>query len=68
MLGAFQVTREGGTWSLATFVCSLALLTPLTRYAALRFAMLAHSVHGLAHSLLSFPCGTIEILEYVFML
>ena len=64
---------------------SLALLTPLTRSAALHFAMLAllarsaalhfatlallaRSVHGLAHSLRSLPRGTVEILEYVFML
>ena len=49
----------------------LAPLTPLIRSAALRFAMLAsltHSVHGLAHSLRSLPRGTVEILEYVFML
>ena len=44
------------------------LLTPLpslTRSAALRFATLALltcSVHGLAHSLCSFPHGTVEIL------
>ena len=50
---------------------SLAPLTPLTRSAALRFAMLAslaHSVHGLAHSLHSLPRGTVEIHESVFML
>ena len=38
----------------ARYVCSLAPLTPLTRSAAFRFAtlaLLAHSVHGLAHSL-----------------
>ena len=28
----------------------------------------ARSVHGLAHSLRSLPCGTVEILEYVFTL
>ena len=41
------------------------------RYAALHFAtlaLLARSVHGLAHSLHSLPRGTVEILEYVFML
>ena len=46
-------------------------LTPLTRSAALRFAMLAllaHSVHELVHSLRSLPCGAVEILQYVFML
>ena len=48
------------------YVRSLAPLTPLTRSAALNFAMLAllaHSVHGLAHSLCSLPHGTVEILE-----
>ena len=53
------------------YACSLALLTPLTRSAALRFAtlaLLARSVHGLAHSLRSLPCGTVEIHESVFML
>ena len=37
----------------------------LTRSAALRFAtlaLLARSVHGLAHSLRSLPGGTVEIL------
>ena len=46
-------------------------LTPLTRSAALRFATLAtlaRSVHGLAHSLRSLPRGTVENLEYVFIL
>ena len=36
------------------------------RSAALRFAtlaLLARSVHGLAHSLGSLPCGTVEIHE-----
>ena len=28
-------------------------------------ALLARSVHKLAHSLCSLPCGTVEILEYV---
>ena len=39
--------------------------------AALQFAMLAllaRSVHGLAHSLRSLPRGTVEILENVFTL
>merc|ERR1711951_255680 len=31
-------------------------------------ASLAHSVHGLAHSLRSLPHGTVEIHEYVFTL
>ena len=31
-------------------------------------ATLASSVHGLAHSLCSLPCRTVEILEYVFTL
>ena len=61
---------------LARYVRSLALLTPLTRYAALRFntlcfatlASLARSVQGLAHSLCSVPRGTVKILEYVFTL
>ena len=57
--------------SVASYVCSLAPLTLLTRSAALRFATLAslaRSVHGLAHSLRSLPRGTVEILEYVFTL
>ena len=32
------------------------------------FASLACSVHGLAHSLCLFPCGIVEISEYVIML
>ena len=36
--------------------------------AALRFALLARSIHGLAHSLCSLPRGTVENLEYVFTL
>ena len=50
---------------------SLAPLTPLTRSAALRFAtlaLLARSIYGLAHSLRLLPCGTVEILECVFIL
>ena len=39
-----------------------------TRSAALRFATLARSVHGLDHSLRSLPRGTVENLEYVFTL
>ena len=35
---------------------------------SLRSALLARSVHGLAHSLRSLPRGTVKILEYVFML
>ena len=31
-------------------------------------ALLARSIHGLAHSLRSLPRGTVEIHEYVFML
>ena len=57
--------------SVARYVCSLAPLTPLTRSAGLRFAalaLLAHSIHGLAHSLRSLPRGMVEIHEYVFML
>ena len=57
--------------SVARYVRLLAPLTPLTRSEALRFAMLAllaRSVHGLAHSLRSLPRGTVEILEYVFTL
>ena len=57
--------------SVGRYVRSLAPLTPLTRSAALRFATLAslaRSVHGLAHSLRSFPRGTVEIHESVFML
>ena len=59
-------------WPLGRLLRSFApTLTLLTRYAALRFTMLtllAHSVHGLAHSLRSLPRGTVEILEYVFTL
>ena len=57
--------------SVARYVCSLAPLTPLTRSAALCFAMLASlacSVHVLAHSFRSLPHGTVEIHEYVFIL
>ena len=57
--------------SVARYVRSLAPLTPLTRSAAFRFAMLAlldRSVNGLAHSLRSLPRGTVENLEYVFTL
>ena len=57
--------------SVARYVRSLAPLTPLTRSAVLRFAMLAllaRSVHRLAHSLRSLPRGRVEILEYVFTL
>ena len=55
--------------SVACYVRSLAPLTPLTCSAALRFAMLAllaRSVHGLAHSLRSLPRGTVENLECVY--
>ena len=57
--------------SVARYVCSLAPLTPLTRYAALylnTLASLAYSVHGLAHSLRSLPRGMVKINEYEFML
>merc|ERR1712168_840805 len=57
--------------SVARYIRSLAPLTPLTRSAALRFAtlaLLARSIHGLAHSLCSLPCGTVEINESVFTL
>ena len=57
--------------SVARYVRSLAPLTLLTPSAALRFAtlaLLARSVHGLAHSLRSLPRGTVEIHESVFML
>jgi len=57
--------------SVARYVGSLAPLTPLTRSAALCFATpasLAHSVHGLAHSLCSLPRGTVVIHRTVFML
>ena len=40
----------------------------LCSLATQRSASLARSVHGLAHSLRSLPCGTVEILEYVFIL
>ena len=56
-------------YSVACYVCSLAPLTPLTpltRSATLCFttlALLACSVHGLAHSLCSLPHGTVEIHE-----
>ena len=58
--------------SVARYVCSLAPLTLLTRSAALCFAtlasltLLARSVHGLAHSLCSLPCGMVEICKSVF--
>ena len=48
--------------SVTHFVRLLAPLTPLTRYAALRFAtlaLLACSVHRLAHSLCSLSHGTV---------
>ena len=54
--------------SVACYVRSLAPLTLLTRSAALRLAMLALlacSIHRLAHSLRSLPRGTVEIFEYV---
>ena len=56
--------------SVARYVRSLAPLTPLTpqRSASLRSLLLVRSVHGLAHSLCSLPRGTVDILEYVFML
>ena len=66
--------------SVAHYVRSLALLTPLTCSATLRsallaflallalLALLAKSIHGLAHSLCLLPRGTVEIYEYVFML
>ena len=57
--------------SVTRYVRSLAPLTPLTRSAALNFAMLAllaRSVHGLGHSLRSLPRGTVEIHESVFTL
>ena len=57
--------------SVTRYVCSLAPLTPLTRFVALRFAtlaLLARSIHRLAHSLRSLPHGTVENLEYVFTL
>ena len=42
--------------------------TPL-RYACFTLlALLARSIHGLAHSLRSLPRGTVEIHEYVFTL
>ena len=55
-----QSRFELATRSLAKFVCSHRSLRSL--------ASLARSVHRLAHSLLSLPCGTVEILEYVFTL
>ena len=47
----------------ARYVHSLAPLTLLTCYAALCFASLANSIHGLAHSLHSLPGGTVRILN-----
>ena len=54
--------------SVARYVC---LLAPLTHSAALCFtklALLARSVHKLAHSLHSLPRGTVGIYKYVFTL
>ena len=58
----------GSSFRKIVIVSSL-LLTPLTRFTALRFyARIAHSVHRPAHSPRSVPRGTLEILEYVFTL
>ena len=74
-MGAFLVAFLAGH-AVARYVRSLAPRTPLTRYAALCYAALcyatltslAHSIHGLAHSLRSLPRGTIEIHNYAFTL
>jgi len=64
--GRFQ-SETIGFWTghlVARYVCLLAPLIPLTRSTALCFATLssfAYSVHQLAHSLRSLPCGTVEI-------
>ena len=68
-LGVELLTPQSG--------CSLGLLTqvtlvtqaltPLTRSAALCFALLFRSVYGLAHSLRSLPRRTVENHEYVFI-
>ena len=50
----------------ARYVRSLAPLTPLTRYAALRSATLtslASSIHGLAHTRRSLPRGTVKFIN-----
>ena len=57
--------------SVARYIRSLAPLTLLTRSIALHFAtlaLLARSIHGLAHSLRSLPHGTVAIHESVFTL
>ena len=67
---SWQSRFERATRSLATFVRSHRSLAP-QRSAALRsapLASLARSVHGLAHSLRSLPCGTVEIHKSVFTL
>ena len=56
--------------SVARYVCSLALLTPLTRFAALHCALLASLVlHSRARSLTALtPSWDSEIHSYVFTL
>ena len=57
--------------SVARYVRSLAPLTPHSCLAALRLVTLAlfdRSMHGIAHSISSLPCWTLEFHEYVFML
>ena len=54
--------------SVARYICLLALLTRSTALSFATLALLAYFVHGLTHSLRSLPCGTVEILEYVFTL
>ena len=57
-----EITALWKDYSVTRYVHSL---SPLTCSAALNFdtlALLAHSVHRLAHSLPSLPCGTVEIL------
>ena len=49
--------------SVARYVRSLTPLTPPTRHALQRFAMLACSIHDLAHSLRSLPRGTVKLLD-----
>ena len=60
-----------GIFLVARYVRSLALLKSLTHSAALcfvTFVSLAHSIHGLAHSLCSLSREIVETLEYVFTL
>ena len=61
----FVVIQEKDEGLLAMFVCSHRLLHSL---APLHYARFARSLRSRSHSLCSLPCGTVEILEYVFTL